>query len=266
MDANKISNILQISLEQTVNELNILLQKGEILAEFHGEEIKYKSNITFSDSLSSEEKVILHLIISSSKNGIWSKDLKQKAGLHQTIFNKVIKSLEAKNLVSNFKCSKNSSKKMYIASGLSKNFHKPEKANPWFDENELDVEFTETITGIIVEYLRKCRDNISSLLLLHNFLIQSKITSMQISLLDTISIINKLIYDSILEKVNNEKAFESVSEDDTPERVQLQLKPLESKGMQLSTCTKCENFQNCASLKENQFFNPISCIYFENWK
>lgn len=80
--------------------------------------------------------------------GIWTKTLKARSNLHQTVMNKVLKSLEARDYVKAVKSVKFPGRKMYMLFGLSPG--EEVTGGSWFTDGELDLEFVESITRIVV--------------------------------------------------------------------------------------------------------------------
>jgi len=80
--------------------------------------------------------------------GIWTKTLKARSNLHQTVMNKVLKSLETRDYVKAVKSVKFPGRKMYMLFGLSPG--EEVTGGAWFSDGELDLDFVESITRIVV--------------------------------------------------------------------------------------------------------------------
>jgi len=102
-------------------------------------------------SLEGDEKVVYQCIKAADNKGIWTKDLKQRTNLHQTIITKTLKSLESKRLIKAVKSVKNSTRKVYMLAHLEPSVEIT--GGPWFSENELDTEFIEELCKVCFRYI-----------------------------------------------------------------------------------------------------------------
>jgi len=83
---------------------------------------------------------------------MWTKTLKARTNLHQTVLNRSIKALETANLIKQIKSIKFPGRKIYMLYEL--NPGEEVTGGPWFSEGELDVDFIELIGGLITEYVK----------------------------------------------------------------------------------------------------------------
>jgi DNA-directed RNA polymerase III subunit RPC6 len=102
--------------------------------------------------------------------GIWTKHLKAKTNLHQTVIDRVLKSLTTKNLIKRVPSvqvrsfftlqsvedllnhDQHPTRKIYMLSGLD-----PSVAltgGPWYTDNELDTEFIQHLTEACLKFIR----------------------------------------------------------------------------------------------------------------
>ena len=78
-------------------------------------------------------------ILNLQRLGIWTKHLKSKTSLHQTIIDRYIKTLTQKRLIKRVQSVQHTTRKIYMLEGLE-----PSSAltgGPWYTDNELDAEF-----------------------------------------------------------------------------------------------------------------------------
>jgi len=95
--------------------------------------------------------MVYSIIDDSGTEGIWSKTIKTKTGLHETLMRSALKALETKRLISDMKSVEHPTRKMYIKSTLRPS----EKATggAWYTDNELDEAFIEGLTSVLYKYI-----------------------------------------------------------------------------------------------------------------
>jgi len=121
-----------------------------------GKQISYKAvtkkEIEIKKEMGGDENMVLNHIQSSSNEGIWTKHLKGKTKLHQTIINRCLKSLEQKGLIKAIKSVKYPTRKIYMMSHLEPSVEVT--GGPWYSENELDTEFIKMITSACLRFIQ----------------------------------------------------------------------------------------------------------------
>ncbi|KAG0252131.1 34-kDa subunit of RNA polymerase III (C) [Mortierella polycephala] len=140
---------------ETALAMNNLLLKGFIDV-FHvrGESIYKalkKEDVGKADSLQGEEQMVYNTIRSSGNEGIWTKHLKAKTNLHETVIKRCLKVLEQKALVKAIKSVKYPTRKLYMLMELTPSVEVT--GGPWFTDQELDIDFVETLTNQIYKYI-----------------------------------------------------------------------------------------------------------------
>jgi hypothetical protein len=71
--------------------------------------------------------------------GIWTKHLKSKTSLHQTIIDRCLKTLTQKRLIKRVQSVQHITRKIYMLEGLEPS--STLTGGPWYTDNELDAEF-----------------------------------------------------------------------------------------------------------------------------
>ncbi|KIY67359.1 hypothetical protein CYLTODRAFT_397289 [Cylindrobasidium torrendii FP15055 ss-10] len=102
-----------------------------------------KGDYSSTQGLNAEENMVYDHIKSSANEGIWTKHLKNKTNLHQTVIDRCIKTLVSKNLIKRVPSVQHNTRKIYMLASLE-----PSVAltgGPWYTENELDTEFIDTL-------------------------------------------------------------------------------------------------------------------------
>lgn len=101
------------------------------------------AGVALAASLEGDERIVYQCIRGADNKGIWTRDLKNKTGLHQTVITKVLRVLENRRLIKAVRSVKHATRKVYML------FHLEPSTSitggPWFNENELDTEFIEVL-------------------------------------------------------------------------------------------------------------------------
>lgn len=101
--------------------------------------------------LTKEQEMVYSYIDEAATDGIWSKTIKTKTGLHDSLMRAALKVLETRRLITDMKSVEHPTRKMYIKSTLRPS----EKATggAWYNDNELDEAFIEGISGVLYRYI-----------------------------------------------------------------------------------------------------------------
>ena len=106
-----------VELVQAINELS---GKGRLELLKKGNQLVYRAvssdDAPIISGLEGDEKVVYQCIKAAHNKGIWTKDLKLRTSLHQTVITKVLKSLENRKIIKAVK----SVKVFYFASYAGK--------------------------------------------------------------------------------------------------------------------------------------------------
>jgi len=76
--------------------------------------------------------------------GIWTKHLKAKTSLHQTVIDRCLKTLTQKRLIKRVQSVQHITRKIYMLEGLEPSISLT--GGPWYTDNELDTEFIHNLT------------------------------------------------------------------------------------------------------------------------
>ncbi|KAF9563689.1 hypothetical protein CPC08DRAFT_686206 [Agrocybe pediades] len=105
-----------------------------------------KDELVATKGLSGEENLVLSHIKSSGNEGIWTKHLKAKTSLHQTVIDRCIKTLTQKRLIKRVQSVQHITRKIYMLEGLEPSIALT--GGPWYTDNELDTEFIQNLTDV----------------------------------------------------------------------------------------------------------------------
>ncbi|KAI0363406.1 hypothetical protein BV20DRAFT_1058085 [Pilatotrama ljubarskyi] len=180
-----------------------------------------KKELDVKKDMSGEESMILSYIQAAGNEGIWTKHLKAKTELHQTVIDRCLKSLTQKQLIKAVKSVKFPTRKIYMLAHLEPSVEMT--GGPWYTDNELDTEFIKLLCSACLRFIRdrsapkpKGGDPSSSSGLLYpisaapsyptaqqilTFLSKSRITETQLSVEHVEMLLNVLVLDGEIERV-----------------------------------------------------------------
>ncbi|KAF9057373.1 RNA polymerase Rpc34 subunit-domain-containing protein [Panaeolus papilionaceus] len=130
------------------NALNFLLSAGlfKLLTNSAGQvsfRAVSKEEVLATKGLSGEENLVLSHIKHSGNEGIWTKHLKAKTNLHQTVIDRCLKTLTQKRLIKRVQSVQHITRKIYMLEGLEPSISLT--GGPWYTDNELDTEFIQNL-------------------------------------------------------------------------------------------------------------------------
>ncbi|KAG6333107.1 hypothetical protein ID866_5982 [Astraeus odoratus] len=111
-----------------------------------------KKEMDIKKDMSPEESMVLSHIQTSGNEGIWTKHLKAKTELHQTVIDRCLKSLVQKQLVKSIKAVRHPTRKIYMLAHLEPSVELT--GGPWYTDNELDTEFIKLLSTACLHYIR----------------------------------------------------------------------------------------------------------------
>ncbi|KAI0305368.1 RNA polymerase Rpc34 subunit-domain-containing protein [Multifurca ochricompacta] len=112
-----------------------------------------KNELDAKKGLSGEESMVLGHIQAAANQGIWTKHLKAKTELHQTVIDRCLKSLVQKQLIKSVKGVKYPTRKIYMMAHLEPSVELT--GGPWYTDNELDTEFIKLLCSACLRYIRE---------------------------------------------------------------------------------------------------------------
>ncbi|KAJ7086669.1 RNA polymerase Rpc34 subunit-domain-containing protein [Mycena epipterygia] len=139
------------------NALNFLLGVGlfKSLKDAKGNVIfraVTKGELEQTKDLSGEESLVLGHIKATTNEGIWTKHLKTKTNLHQTIIDRCLKTLTQKKLIKRVPSVQHPTRKIYMLEHIEPSVGLT--GGPWYTESELDTVFIETISKACLKFIR----------------------------------------------------------------------------------------------------------------
>ncbi|KAI5302888.1 34-kDa subunit of RNA polymerase III (C), partial [Ascosphaera atra] len=128
-----------------------------MLRMFHGknERLAWKvvsqSDAEILQNLTSDERLVYSVIHSTGRNGVWTRTLKTRTNLHQTIVTRCLKSLEAKNYIKSVRNVKFPQRKMYMLAHLQPS--EDVTGGAWFTDGVLDADFIRGLSSWIESWV-----------------------------------------------------------------------------------------------------------------
>ncbi|EAU84573.2 RNA polymerase III subunit Rpc34 [Coprinopsis cinerea okayama7 len=110
-----------------------------------------KGELVATKDLSGEENLVLSHIKNSGNEGIWTKHLKAKTNLHQTIIDRCLKTLIQKRLIKRVPSVQHPTRKIYMLEGLEPSIALT--GGPWYTDNELDTEFIQHLMDACYKFI-----------------------------------------------------------------------------------------------------------------
>ncbi|KAA1474411.1 hypothetical protein DENSPDRAFT_824288 [Dentipellis sp. KUC8613] len=210
-----------------ISAINFLLGAGMLKLLKDGNKLLYravqKGEMDIKKGLTGEENMVLGHIQAAANQGIWTKHLKAKTELHQTVIDRCLKSLVQKQLIKAVKgVDKNRTRKIYMMAHLEPSVELT--GGPWYTDSELDTEFIKLLCSACLRFIKdrsfpkqkNSDDAPASSLPLYSisdapayptaqqitgFLSKSKITETQLTEEHVEMLLNVLILDGDVEKI-----------------------------------------------------------------
>ncbi|KAF5363655.1 hypothetical protein D9756_000855 [Leucocoprinus leucothites] len=176
-----------------------------------------KGELDVTKDLNGEENLVLSHIKVAGNEGIWTKHLKAKTNLHQTVIDRCLKTLTQKRLVKRVPSVQHPTRKIYMLEGLEPSISLT--GGPWYTDNELDNEFIDNLTEASYKFIRdlsfpKRRDGNDGALYgpsnppkyptaqhIRNLLKRARLTETELSVEHVEMLLNVLVLDGKIEKL-----------------------------------------------------------------
>ncbi|MCO5604659.1 hypothetical protein L7F22_058829 [Adiantum nelumboides] len=138
-----------------VPAVNSLLRKSLLVAQQGASGLQYmavsKADASMMGSMEGDEGIIYRHIKQSGNEGIWTRQLKMRSNLHQTVMARCLKSLEQRQLIKVVKSVKFPTRKIYMLYNMTPSVEL--SGGPWYTDNELDTVFIESLCRALYQYI-----------------------------------------------------------------------------------------------------------------
>ncbi|OLL23528.1 putative DNA-directed RNA polymerase III subunit rpc6 [Neolecta irregularis DAH-3] len=216
--------------------------------------------------LEGDEQIVYGIIKAAGTEGIWTKIIKAKSNLHQTVMTRCLKSLESNQLIKAVKSVKTPTRKIYMLFDLQPSIEVT--GGPWFTDQELDVEFIERLCTAIYRFVESRSfppksvgigklypadhsgfPNVSQIT---NWLRNSELTEVDLGISEVGNLLDVLVCDGKIEQQPDGTTYRAIR--------QSQVTRLD--GFTEAPCGRCPAFMLC---EEGSPVNPSGCRYFDEW-
>ncbi|PVU91370.1 hypothetical protein BB561_004437 [Smittium simulii] len=274
------TELIDVSIEDVAKMVNKMTRLGLLeICQTGSNKFTYRAvkidQMAKMESMEPEEILVYKQIMASSDQGIWVRSIKTQTNLHQQVVTKYLKILEGKNLIKSVKSVKNPTKKLYMLIDI-----KPSteiSGGPWFTDQELDVDFIEQLTKQCFRYIySKSINKMNPSAIYHaghygyptaiqikKFIIDNKISTIDLSLEDITSLLDMLVYD---EKIERLLPFVSVGNDMSHDQTEWVYRAIttqaEDSPLSEIPCGNCPVYKQCS---EDGQISPGECPYFKKW-
>ncbi|KAI0646594.1 RNA polymerase Rpc34 subunit-domain-containing protein [Trametes meyenii] len=138
--------------------VNFLLGTGLfVLLKGDKSELSYRAitqdQLTAKKGLNADETLVLDRIRAAGSEGIWTKHIKAKTQLHQTVVDRCLKSLTQKRMIKTVPDVQHPTRRIYMLENLQ-----PALAltgGPWYTDKELDTEFIKLLSDVCLKFIRE---------------------------------------------------------------------------------------------------------------
>lgn len=208
-----------VPIEEQLLAINGLLKKNLFNAQKGPHGIQYvavsRGEASMLGSMDANELIIFNHIKEARNEGLWTKLIKARTNLHQTVMTRCLRLLEQKQLVKSVKSVKFPTRKIYMLYDLTPSIEL--SGGPWYTDNELDTGFIHELSMACLRYVQ-CKtwpkDGRSSALYpashtqhlptassVHRYLRGAKLTDTELEHEHVVALLDLLIYDNEIEKI-----------------------------------------------------------------
>ncbi|EKD18384.1 uncharacterized protein L3040_007589 [Drepanopeziza brunnea f. sp. 'multigermtubi'] len=147
MDGHDVNMLLQV-VQRLLDEKLFKVVQGDEIAW----KLRTKEEAKCYRGLTAEQEIVYMQIDEAAADGAWSKIIKNRSNLHDSLFQSAIKHLRARNLITEMKSVEHPTRKMFILSSLRPS--ERTTGGPWYTDSELDEEFINTVMRVLFEHIQ----------------------------------------------------------------------------------------------------------------
>ncbi|WFD22198.1 34-kDa subunit of RNA polymerase III (C) [Malassezia equina] len=208
-----------VPIEEQLLAINGLLKKNLFNAQKGPSGIQYvavsKGEASILGAMDSNELIIYNHIKEAKNEGIWTKLIKARTNLHQTVMTRCLRLLEQKQLVKSVKSVKFPTRKIYMLYDLTPSIEL--SGGPWYTDNELDTGFIHELSMACLRFIQAKtwpKDGRSSALYpasqtqnlptahsVYRYLKGARLTDTELEPEHVVALLDLLIYDNEVEKI-----------------------------------------------------------------
>lgn len=146
-DASTLMRVLQALINDRLLVL-VARQGGGICWKWRAAEdaAKYKG-------LNREQSMVYELVDAAGADGIWTRTLKARLQMHDSVLKQHLKFLESKGYIKDMKSVEHPNKKMYIKASLRPSDRAT--GGPWYTDSNLDEAFISELLKVIFDFITR---------------------------------------------------------------------------------------------------------------
>lgn len=185
---------LHMSKAGVDNQLFYTLVAQEVAQKYHGLDVS--------------AKLVLQVIEKAQNHGIWTKEIRLATNIQQQALNKIFKQLEQRRLIKPVKSVTAKAKKLYMLYDLTPS--KELTGGVWYSGLEFDHEFISELRTFVIHCVRRLNGGQGVTLTdIKNKMIQANVSRVELSLEEVRQLVQTLVYDYHIEKVEDESSGEA---------------------------------------------------------
>lgn len=228
-----------------------------------------------------DELMVFNCIEHAGREGVWTKSIKDKTKLHQTVIQRCLKSLEGQKEIKAIKSVKHPTRKIYMLFNLQPSVEVT--GGPWFTDSEMDSEFINSLLMVVWKFIcsesfpsafeetHKIQDSYPSnftgyptVKKIHRFVMTSGVVNDGTDLgeADIRKLCEVLVYDDKLERRDAGFSYKAtwhsiVEAGGGPGEPTEEYDPYTE-----APCGQCPKFSLCETEGP---VNPPECLYYDEW-
>ena len=191
-----------VGLEGLAEALNGLLKGRRLELVQRGGGVMYRAlgeaEAQKFQGLGSEDLLVYQIVKAAHNVGIWTKDLKARSNLRQPKITKILKQLEARQIIKAVKSVQNRNRKVYMLFGLEPS--REITGGAWYTEHEFDAEYIQCLQETCLQFVsnatapRRLAD-------VSQFLARRRVSRVELAEEDVLSVLRTLVYDGRIDEV-----------------------------------------------------------------
>ena len=191
-----------VGVQVVAEALNVLLQGRRLEVVKRGEELIYRALgegvAQKFQGLNAEDLLVYQIVKAAHNVGIWTKDLKARSNLRQPQITKILKLLEARQIVKAVKSVQNRNRKVYMLYDLEPS--REITGGAWYTEHEFDAEYIQCLQETCFQFIKQATAPRRVAEVAH-FLARRGVSRVELGEEDVLSVLQTLIYDGRVDEV-----------------------------------------------------------------
>lgn len=209
------------------------------------------------EGLTQDQIMVYQQCEKATNKGIWTRDIKNATNIPQHTLTKALKILETRTLIKSVRSVTSKSKKLFMLFDVVPS--KEITGGPWYTEQEFDHEFVDELCNYMVNFIKS--KGMADMQEIYQRVIASKISTVELSIVDLGTVIQTLVYDGRLEEVDLSVVRISGRSDSHP-NYKVALDTFPPNYFTSAPCGICPVSSQCT---EGGVISPNTCEYMKMW-